>query len=146
MVNDLLLKNFLNDWATTVTDRHAGDTNIQFMYGKQCQHTNTHTPTHTQPCCRASPHWHGVLGHCSASTLFVPESTARPERKRKRGRGNKEWLSAIIRPHMPEKGLISQEMREIERDESEREGEGTEKESRAEAERKRTPENCNLQL
>lgn len=30
-----------------MTDRHAGDTNIQFMYGKQCQHTNTHTPTHT---------------------------------------------------------------------------------------------------
>lgn len=47
---------------------------------------------------------------------------------------------------MPEKGLISQEMREIERDERKSEEEGTEKESRAEAERKRTPENCNLQL
>lgn len=86
------------------------------MHARQCKHT--------KPCCRASPHWHAVLGRCSASTLFVPESTALPERKRKRGRGNKEWLSAIIRPHMPEKGLISQETRENERDERER---GTER-------------------
>lgn len=46
---------------------------------------------------------------------------------------------------MPEKGLISQEMRESERDERER-GTEKERESRTETERKRTPENCNLQL
>lgn len=45
---------------------------------------------------------------------------------------------------MPEKGLISQEMRESEgREKRERR---TGRESRIEAERKRTPENCNLQL
>lgn len=46
---------------------------------------------------------------------------------------------------MPEKGLISQEMRENERDERER-GTERETESRIEAEGKRKPENCNLQL
>lgn len=63
------------------------------------------------PCYKANPHLHEVWGHCSASKLSGPESLALPERKRERGEGKREWLSMIIRPEMPEKGLISHEMR-----------------------------------
>lgn len=92
----------------------------------QCKHTHTHNLV-AEPVLVGT--WFGVaVVHRHSLSQNQQHSLKEKEREK----GNKEWLPVIIRPHMPEKGLISQEMRKNDRDKRER---GTERKSITEAER-----------